>query len=380
MRIAVVHSYYGSHQPSGENAVVELQVAALRRDGHEVLEAVQATDIRAARPGYQLRAALTVATGFGPSPMEDLARFRPDIVHVHNLFPNYGLSWLERAARIAPVVVTLHNYRMACSVGTFFRDGHDCRDCVVYGARSAVRHACYRGSRVATLPVALSTRRNVGRHRLVRDAAAVVALTDGARADFVELGVPPHRLSVIPNFVETPAIVPVGLSDVWLYAGRLAAEKGVDKLLDAWPPGRRLHLAGSGPLAPEAQVSPLDSVTFLGRLTRAELLDKLPTYRGLLLPSVWREGLPTILLEAAARGVPIVAARPSYAASVVAEACCGVVMPQGWRPSDLEDALDAIDADRVGLSERGKIAFHEQWSESAWLERISSLYERVLTA
>jgi hypothetical protein len=55
-------------------------------------------------------------------------------------------------------------------------------------------------------------------------------------------------------------------------------------------------------------------------------------------------------------------------------------MPQGWRPSDLEDALDAIDADRVGLSERGKIAFHEQWSESAWLERISSLYERVLTA
>ena len=44
MRIAVVHSYYSNRQPSGENVVVDLQVGALRRAGHEVHVVARAAD------------------------------------------------------------------------------------------------------------------------------------------------------------------------------------------------------------------------------------------------------------------------------------------------------------------------------------------------
>ena len=80
------------------------------------------------RRTYPLEAAATVATGLGPSPIEQLRRFRPDVVHVHNLFPNFGKRWLRTWD--GPMVATMHNYRPICPAATLFRDGRVCRDCL----------------------------------------------------------------------------------------------------------------------------------------------------------------------------------------------------------------------------------------------------------
>jgi hypothetical protein len=93
LRIAVVHSYYSSRQPSGENVVVDLQIDALHRAGHEVeLIARRTGDLEPART-YPVAAALRVASGRGASPRDRIAAFEPDVVHVHNLFPNWGRRW-----------------------------------------------------------------------------------------------------------------------------------------------------------------------------------------------------------------------------------------------------------------------------------------------
>ena len=55
-----------------------------------------------------------------------------------------------------PVVATLHNYKLACASGDFFRNGTVCHDCAGHLPSRAVLHGCYRGSRAATAPVALS--------------------------------------------------------------------------------------------------------------------------------------------------------------------------------------------------------------------------------
>ena len=62
MRIAFAHSFYSSHQPSGENRVVEQQIAALRRVGHSVSLIDQHTDEGERRKMYPLQVALTVAS------------------------------------------------------------------------------------------------------------------------------------------------------------------------------------------------------------------------------------------------------------------------------------------------------------------------------
>ena len=128
MRIAFVHSFYSSHQPSGENRVVEQQIAALRRVGHSVGLIDQHTDERERRKMYPLQVALTVATGRGPDPLRELDDFQPDIVHVHNLFPNYGRTWVDRWK--GPLVATMHNYRPLCAGATLYRNEHACTDCL----------------------------------------------------------------------------------------------------------------------------------------------------------------------------------------------------------------------------------------------------------
>lgn len=69
MRISVVHSFYGSASPSGENFMVDNQVAALSEAGHDVQLIDVRTDDLQGHPLYKVRTALTVATGRGHSPL-----------------------------------------------------------------------------------------------------------------------------------------------------------------------------------------------------------------------------------------------------------------------------------------------------------------------
>ena len=155
MRIAVVHSFY-SGQPSGENEAVRDQVRALRAAGHDVDLFAAHTDELAGDRLYPLRAALRVATGRGASPLSRLRAHAPDVVHVHNLFPNFGRSWV--CEWDGPLIATLHNYRPLCARATLYREGAECTRCPDGERWAGLRYGCYRDSRAATLPLALAGR------------------------------------------------------------------------------------------------------------------------------------------------------------------------------------------------------------------------------
>ncbi len=76
-----------------------------------------------------------------------LVDFAPDVVHLHNTFPLLTPSVLY-ACRDAgvPVVATIHNYKLGCANGSFFRDGRVCHDCLGGASLPALAHGCYRGS------------------------------------------------------------------------------------------------------------------------------------------------------------------------------------------------------------------------------------------
>ena len=243
MRIAVVHSFYTAAQPSGENAVVRDQVALLEQAGHEVLLVAEHTDERSGEPAYALRSAGRVATGLGRNPADRLGRFRPDLVHAHNTFPNFGTRWVRTWG--PRTVVTLHNFRSVCSNGLLFRDGHPCTDCLATPVLPAVRHGCYRGSPAATLPLALASAPGGSLRRLPREAARVVALN--AEAARLLSRVLARRVDVVPNFVSAGS---PGNGSVarWAYVGRLGEEKGIAELMREWPLGHRLDVIGDGPL------------------------------------------------------------------------------------------------------------------------------------
>lgn len=366
LRVAVVHGYYSNRMPSGENVVVDLQVAALRAAGHTVeVFARHQEEVERAR-SYPVQAALQAASGRGHDPADPIDAFGPDVVHVHNLFPNFGRTWVRRYA--GRLVATLHNYRPICPAATLYRDGAPCTLCPDgRSARPAVRFACYKDSRLATLPVAFGTR--FAADPLLAAADRVVTLNDDMRSRYEAVGVPAERLVTVPNFVSDVGVPGPHDGGFWLYVGRFSEEKGILPLVRRWPAGQRLRLVGSGPMEDAIRSEDVAGVELLGQLPNADVRRLLGQATGLVFPSLWPEGLPTIYLEALAAGTPVLASPESIVGSLVAGDGTGLVST-GAVADDLARAAEVFPT----LHERCRAAYEERYTESAWVAAIERVY------
>ena len=316
MKVVVAHNRYREAVPSGENVIVDTEIAQLTAAGVEVVPFLRSSDSIRDLPPAQ-KALLPLAPIFGRAAQRDLAavlaEHRPDVLHLHNPYPLLSPQVVRTAHEHGvPVVQTVHNYRQVCSSGLYFRDGHNCRDCrgKVFGW-PAVVHRCYRGSAAqsavmaTTLAVHRGTWRSVDRY---------VALTDRIAAHLVDYGIPADRIVVKPNGLPDPG-EPAPLGDGFLYAARLSPEKGLPLLLEAWrrhPDGALgpLRIAGDGELRPLAERAAAEraDVTYLGPLDRVEMTAARRAAAVIVAVPTWDDVLPTVILEAMAAGRPVVGA------------------------------------------------------------------------
>jgi glycosyltransferase involved in cell wall biosynthesis len=313
VKVVVAHNRYREAIPSGENVIVDTEIAQLTAAGVEVLPFQRSSDSIGELPAAQ-KALLPLAPIYGRAAQQELsallAEHRPDVLHLHNPYPLLS-PWVVRTAHAhgVPVVQTVHNYRQVCSSGLYFRDGHDCRDCrgKAFGW-PAVRHRCYRGSAAqsalmaTTLAVHRPTWRSVDRF---------IALTDRIEAHLRDYGIPAERIVVKPNGLSDPG-EPAPLGDGFLYAARLSPEKGLELLLDAWrrhPDGTlgALRIAGDGELRPLAERAAAEraDVTYLGGLDRAAMAAARRATAVVVAVPTWNDVLPTVILEAMAAGRPV---------------------------------------------------------------------------
>lgn len=385
MRIALLHSFYSSAQSSGENVVVLEQLDTLRQAGVEVLLVARSTDREVQLPGYPLRAAWQTLTNRGPDPAERLARFAPDVVHIHNTVPNIGLQWLSGWP--GPIVHTLHNFRPVCANGLLFRDGRLCTDCPDGDPWSAVEHACYRQSRVATLPIAARNSRGLAANPLINRADALVVLSDFARRTFTGYGVDPGRLEIIPNGVSelhTRTAAPPD-QQRWVAVGRLRAEKGFAELLAAWPPSVPLDVIGDGPQRPELERLAGPQVRLLGEMPVGELRAGLSHYTGLVFPSLAPESaMPLSVVEALEAGIPVVMTDRSPHAAVLEHAGVATTFrayPDGRVDADsLTAALAWARHGGAQLRHQARDIYTAEYTRQIWVDRLLGLYSRLLTA
>jgi len=166
-----------------------------------------------------------------------------------------------------------------------------------------------------------------------------IALTEFSRQKFVQGSLPADRVVVKPNFVHPdpgPRRVRGGYA---LFVGRLAVEKGLDTLAQAW---KRLTdriplvLAGDGPgrARLEAAVSDVGCVRFLGRLSREEVMATLHQASFVVFPTECYENFPLAIAEAFACGVPVIGSRLGAVVEIVAEGRTGLSFTAG-DPADL---------------------------------------------
>ncbi|MFI6933872.1 glycosyltransferase family 4 protein [Streptomyces sp. NPDC050287] len=377
MKVAVVHSFYASGQPSGENEAVLDQVRALRRAGHEVRLFAAHTDELVQAPLYAPRAAARVATGRGRHPLAGLRAYDPDIVHVHNLFPNFGRVWLR--GWDGPLVATMHNYRPMCAAATLYREGQVCTRCLDGERWASLRHGCYRSSRTATLPLAWAGRRGAASDPLLARADRLVVLSSLAERTYRRAGVPAECLRLVPNFVGDPSVDEAAPGDNgrWLAVARLTAEKGILELLRRWPAEEPLDIVGDGELMAECRAAAPPSVRFLRSLDRSELRRRLPSWRGLVFSSrVFEGAVPLVYIESLAAGLPVIAFEGSSAAESVKELGTGLVMT--WQ-EPLAPVLREGSVTFPGLRERCRQSYADHFTEQGWSRRMNALYAELVS-
>ncbi|MFI9047049.1 glycosyltransferase [Streptomyces sp. NPDC053427] len=392
MHVLVVHNRYASAQPSGENKVVDQEVELLRAAGHRVEVFERRSDTIAARslPG---KVAVPLLVPWNPAVRKELAArlrtSRPDVVHVHNVFPLLSPAVLAACADAGvPAVATLHNYTQVCPPGTLQRDGRPCTECVGSAAPlPAVRHGCYRSSRLATVPLAVSL--SVNRRRWWSGVERFFCISAAQRDVLVGAGMPAERLAVKHNFVPEPGTCRDGDGEHVLYLGRLAEAKGVRLLMAAWDEiasgggvGVPLVIAGSGPLEPEvtAWAAGRDDVRYVGLYDTAECRKALARSVAVVAPSTWLEAFGLVVVEAMAAGVPAVAAGHGAFVELVEDGVTGLLHRPG-DPASLADRLRRITAERARNQEMGRAArrrYEQGFSPAVGLERLVEEYRTAI--
>lgn len=245
-----------------------------------------------------------------------LSAFRPDVVHLHNIHSHLSPVVAREARRAGcRVVWTLHDYKLVCPAYTMLCRGRVCSDCR-NGGWAVVRKRCFRNSLGASLAARAESLR-WSRAAVERWTDMFICPSEFMGKTMELAGYNPARLKVIPNFwtpnPRNPEMTRPEAGELYYcYAGRIAAEKGLDTLLRAAAGlPYRLKIAGDGPQfeSLRARYGSNGRVEWLGQLGAEATAALIEGARLSVVPSEWNENCPLSVIESLCAGTPVVASR-----------------------------------------------------------------------
>jgi glycosyltransferase involved in cell wall biosynthesis len=321
----------------------------------------------------------TAARGMGRL----LDEFRPDVVHLHNIYHQLSPSILRPiAARQIRAVVTLHDYKLACPTYRMLDRGQICEACVGGHFQQAPLRRCKDDSLLASAAAAAE----LWIHTLLGAYAPIqvfICPSQFMNSIMQRAGVFPERLQWVPHFV-APGETQERVRPSVVFAGRLSPEKGVDILVRAMArlgPDTHLDIAGTGPelgrLERLADEHAPDQVTFHGRLDRSATLALIGGATAVAVPSRWYENQPMTVLEAFAAGRPVVASALGGIPELIDDTVDGRLVPHD-DVAAMADALDPLlrDPDRADAMGRAGLAkVRRDFAPARHLARLTAIYQ-----
>lgn len=296
-----------------------------------------------------------------------IERFRPDVVHLHDLYPQLSVApVLVAANRGVPVVQTLHNYELVSASAVDHRGG-----------------LLDRSDAPASIRLLRSTLHVARRTLHVPCVALWIAVSRFVARAYSDHGI---EARVLPNFSEpTTGRDRPGFEERRgvLFVGRLTEDKGVRDatLLARRLPDVKVTVAGWGPLADavRAAASRLENLEYAGFLEKDALGDRLASSRLVVVPSRWQEPAGLVALEAMAEGTPLIAYASGGLSEYVGDARAGRVIPPDAEALAVETRKLYGDRDNWSeMSANGRAAISGTHSPHSYVSRLEQLYEEAL--
>lgn len=388
MRILIAHNFY--QIPGGEDAVARSEIDMLRFFGEEVFTHERHNDeLKKLNPLSQLAHFVSLSHNRRSydEMREVLRKHRPQVVHVHNIYYMMTPSVYQACQdEGVPVVQSLHNYRMMCSNGLFYRDGHVCEDCVEKNIWEGVKHKCFRHSTVMTMMMASTLDRLWRAGVWIKNVDRYIVAAEFTRKKYTACGIPAEKIAYKPHFIH-PDLGKRDCDDGYvLYLGRLSQEKGVDVLLESWRSVKDipLKIAGIGDLEGKLKKfvfdHQLNNVEFLGFLNQSQCQDVLSKASALVIPSVCYENFPRVVVEAFSRGVPVIASRLGSLAELVEDGKTGLLVEPGDAAA-IQRAVRKFFEDRntmAAMGEEARRVFEQKYTAQTNYHQLIGIYGDVL--
>ena len=391
--ILIVHNKY--RIPGGEDVVAENEAALLKEHGHKVL-CYTRDNREIAQYGSLRKALLSAGSIFSCKTYLDIRRIIREnnvgIVHVHNTLHLVSPAVFYAAvAEGVPVVQTMHNFRMLCPAGTFFRKGHICEDCARAGLSCALKHSCYRNSALETLAVAAMTQfhRMTGIYKKVH----FICLTDFNKEKLLLLNrggkqqIDPNKVYVKPNFTKEPtesgkitaSEIATSGQPYYVVIGRIERLKGSTMIAKAFARTRkRVIFIGSGEqegaLCCYISRNHLQRIELVGQLSHDEAMRILSGAQALVTASQWYETFGMGVIEAYARKVPVIALDQGNIGNLVIDGVTGKKYKNSV--DSLNKALTAFEnLDRKQLGENAYKEYLEKYSAEGNYRMLKEIYD-----
>jgi len=383
MRVLLVHNDYGIF--SGEEAMVE-SVARLLEDGGHEIRFLRRSSAEIPRLSFgKIRAFLSgIYSAGGRRDARAIVReYRPDVVHIHNLYP-FLSPWILRDFRTAgiPVVMTLHNYRLLCPNGLCLSHDELCERCA--GGRE---YWCVWRNCEDNLPKSLgyALRNAVARWaRLYLDNVTLYTSPTLFLRDWLSSwGVPKERIRILPNMNSVRGEIGTDtLGDYAAFVGRLSREKGVRGLLEAARlcPDIEFRVAGEDSNADDLKKYAPKNVCFAGKLGRDALQMFYANARMVVAPSLFYEGFPLVIVEAMVKGRPVVCSRIGGLPEIVEDGGTGFCCAPG-KVGELASTIRRLWQDASlcrRLGEAGRAKALREYAPERYFESLIEIYREAI--
>ena len=382
MKILMVHNAYGKF--SGEEAVVRDVKSVLIMNDHEVIGFERSSEELTDNRINFIKAFFTGI--YNPVSRRKFRKIlreeNPDVVHIHNLYPFISPSILtEVKVASVPVIMTVHNYRLVCPNGLNYSKNKICERCSGGKEYWCALKNCEKNLFKSVGYGLRNWWARIQRYYL-DNVSVFVCLTEFQRNKLMQAGYPNEKMVIIPNMVQLPIFKEVNSIGEYVgFAGRVSEEKGISILIKASKncPTIPVRIAGGYDKMLGLEGIIPKNVKLLGHCNPDSLLNFYQKARFIVLPSVWYEGFPTVLVEAMLYGKAIICSNIGGLPDIVDDGVTGLLV----KPGDDEDLAEKIQYlwERPKLCKEMGVAGREkalrEYSQEQYYRRLMDVYKKA---
>jgi glycosyltransferase involved in cell wall biosynthesis len=381
LKVLQAHNYHLTY--GGMEVMYEHTVRLLQEEGHEVVICERNNaDIITLRDKV-CAVTSSFCSGTARRHMAALLqRERPDIVHVHNVYPLLSPSILNACRDAAiPVVMACQDYSLTCPAAHHLRSGKPCESCL--GGKEywcAVKNC--RSSVPLSVTYALRTAWARHSRSFIDGVTLFICPTDFARRKLAQGGIPLDRIVCLPHMAGIHADSnDAELGEYVAYVGRISPEKGISTLTEAARLSD-LPIRAAGPFDehPNLLRNVPPNLKFVGRLAGEELTCFYRKARLVVVPSVCYETFGLVAAEAMGHGKPVVASRIGGLPEVVDDRANGLLFEPG-SATDLSEKMLTLWGNAAlcrSLGRHGRNKCLREYSQKAHYRRLVDIYRRAI--